>query len=108
MRLNDYTVQEIETLKRVTAAGCSATPTLLAVKVGVQDKSSVLNSNGKPGFSSRWDENVQWWMPGGYIVYILMNKIPAEPLNYNTYWRGQLFTKEDRDEIRSAFKKAYM
>ncbi|KAL8900637.1 MAG: hypothetical protein Q9207_005596 [Kuettlingeria erythrocarpa] len=108
MRLNDYTVQEIETLKRLTAGKCSATPTLLAVKVDVQDKSSVLNSTGKPGFSSRWDDNVQWWMPGGYIVYILMNKLPAEPLNSNTYWRGQLFTPEDRNEVRSAFKKAYM
>ncbi len=108
MRLNDYTVQEIETLKRLTAENCSATPILLAVKVDVQDKSSVLNSSGKPGFSSRWDDDVQWWMPGGYIVYILMNKLPAEPLNYNTYWRGQLFTMEDRNEVRSAFKKAYM
>ncbi|KAL8918051.1 MAG: hypothetical protein Q9208_007573 [Pyrenodesmia sp. 3 TL-2023] len=107
MRLNDWTMQEIETLERLTAGGCSATPTLLAVKVDVQDE-SVLNSSGKPEFESRWGENIQWWMPGGYIVYILMEKLPAEPLDIYTYWKGQRFTMEDRNEIRKAFKKAYM
>lgn len=92
MRLNFYTSAEIRTLERLTAAGCSATPTLLAVKADTQD---ALNH---PGLIS------PWWMPGGYIVYILMARIPAESLDISSFWS---FSQNERDEVRSAFRKAY-
>ncbi|KAL8651993.1 MAG: hypothetical protein Q9210_002945 [Variospora velana] len=95
MRLNAFTTQEIGMLERLTAERCSVTPTLLAVKVGTQDESLFSG----PGF------NTPWFMPGGYIVYILMAKIPAQPLDINSFWS---FTKDERDEVRSAFKKALM
>ncbi|KAL8944840.1 MAG: hypothetical protein Q9211_000447 [Gyalolechia sp. 1 TL-2023] len=95
MRLNYGTEQEIEALKMLTAAGCSATPNLLAVKIDVQDESVLHYPSGE-----------RWWMPGGYIVYILMEKLSAQSLDYGPFWNK--FTRHDRDEVRSAFKKAYV
>ncbi|KAL8743400.1 MAG: hypothetical protein Q9184_008120, partial [Pyrenodesmia sp. 2 TL-2023] len=105
MRLNGTTVQEVEILKRLTAAGCSSTPSLLAVKVDVQDE-SVLNSKEKPQFRKYWGDR-QWWMPGGYIVYILMAKLEAESLDINSFWDEKIFAKRDRDEVRVAFRKTF-
>ncbi|KAL8941734.1 MAG: hypothetical protein Q9216_002062 [Gyalolechia sp. 2 TL-2023] len=96
MRLNSYTRNEMEILEKLTAAACPVTPTLLAVQIDEQDP-SVLRSE-KCGF--------EWWMPGGYIVYILMNKLEAEPLELNSYWLDT--TRQERDQIRSAFQKSYM
>lgn len=67
MRLNWETEQETEAPENVTAAGCSVTPHLLAVKRDVQDESSM-----KRGY-------IIWGMPGGYVTYILMIKLPAQP-----------------------------
>lgn len=107
MRLNSATKNEIEILQRLTAARCSVTPSLLAVKIDVQDV-SVLNSKGKPGFEEQWGENKQWWMPGGYIVYILMTKLDAEPLDIILFWDERVFNKQQRDEVRSAFQASYL
>lgn len=91
MRLNYATEQEIDILKRLTSAGCSSTPSLLAVKIDAQEE-SVLDC----------------WMPGGYIAYILMTKLPGEPLDLNVFWNENVYTKADRDEVRKAFKESYM
>lgn len=107
MRLNSATQNEIEILQRLTAARCSATPSLLAVKIDVQDV-SLLNSKGKPRFEEQWGENKQWWMPGGYIVYILMTKLDAEPLDIVVFWDERVFNKQQRDEVRSAFQASYL
>ncbi|KAL8871044.1 MAG: hypothetical protein Q9174_003047 [Haloplaca sp. 1 TL-2023] len=104
MRLNFSTKNEIEVLQQLTAARCSVTPALLASKIDVQDE-SVLNSQGKPKFEEEWGEKRQWWMPGGYIVYILMSKLNAQTLHEDVYWG---FDRQQRDEVRSAFKKAYL
>ena len=106
MRLNGYTTQEIDTLERLTAADCSATPSLIATKVDVQDE-SVLNSKNSPEFQDFWGD-VQLWMPGGYIVYILMSKISAQPLDINSFWNERMFTKQDRHDVRVAFREAYL
>ncbi|KAL8946994.1 MAG: hypothetical protein Q9222_006676 [Ikaeria aurantiellina] len=103
MRLNDWTVQEIETLKRLTTAECSSAPRLLGVQVDVQDQSVLYF----PASDQR-QSDVRWWMPGGYIVYILMTKLSAEPLDICSYWEEHRFAREDRDEIRTAFRKAYL
>lgn len=104
MRLNGYTSQEIASLKRVTAAHCSVTPKLLAMKIEAQDE-SLLNSQDSPELQRYWG-NVKWWMPGGYVVYILMTKLPGQPLG--SFWDEQIFSPRDRQEIRDSFRTAYL
>ena len=43
------------------------------------------------------------YIPGGYVVFIAMTKIPAEPLHDDKYWA---YTLEEREKIRQAFKVA--
>ena len=104
MRLNGYTTQEIESLTALTAAGCSVTLKLLVVKIEAQDE-SVLNAQDKPELQHYWG-NVQWWMPGGYVVYILMTKVPG--LSLDLFWDERMFTPQDRHEIRISFRKSYL
>lgn len=42
-------------------------------------------------------------MPGGYVVFILMNKVPGEQLDWDLFWDKEEATRE---EIRRAFKTA--
>jgi hypothetical protein len=44
-------------------------------------------------------------MMGGYTVFMLMNKIPGEPLSYDMFWKKD---EKTREEIRVAFKEALM
>ncbi|KAL8994227.1 MAG: hypothetical protein Q9169_005743 [Polycauliona sp. 2 TL-2023] len=111
MRLNRATTNEIETLMRLTAAGCSATPRFLDLKIEKQDGSVLSSHHGKTTDSkpNGGEEGVQWWMPGGYIVYILMEKLlQARRLDIGTYWNEDLITAEEREEVRAAFKKSCM
>ncbi|KAL8830159.1 MAG: hypothetical protein Q9170_005864 [Blastenia crenularia] len=87
-----------ECVQTLTAAGCSVTPTLLAVQIAEQDQSVL---------EFRFPEStVQMWMPGGYIVYILMAKLPAQPMDINSFWND--YSRSERDQVRDAFKKSYM
>ncbi|KAL8671590.1 MAG: hypothetical protein Q9168_003914 [Polycauliona sp. 1 TL-2023] len=104
MRLNGWTTSEYETLEKLTAAGCSVTPSFLGVKIDVQDKTILAFKSA--GDDDRWPRDRNWWLPGGYIVYILMNKLPAQPLEYNAFWNDKVFTRQDRDCVRAAFKKS--
>ena len=94
-------------LQKLTAAGCSATPQLLGVKYDVQD-SLILESNSRPATEGRRRQDIDWWIPGGYIVYILMTRLQAQPLGINTFWDERLFTKQDRDDIREAFQRSFV
>ncbi|KAL8875462.1 MAG: hypothetical protein Q9198_006188, partial [Flavoplaca austrocitrina] len=107
LRYNAYTKGEIDTLQKLTAAGCSATPQLLGVKYDLQD-SSILESNSRPATGGRRRQDIDWWIPGGYIVYILMTRLQAQPLGINTFWDERLFTKQDRDDIREAFQRSFV
>lgn len=61
--LNDYTENEIDVLRTLTESGCSAAPKLLSWTRELQDETM--------------------WVPGGYVVYILMEKLPgAPPFNF--------------------------
>ena len=104
MRLNGYTKREIESLERVTAANCSSAPKLLGVKVDVQDE-SILSAKEGTEFYEEWG-NAKWWMPGGYIVYILMTKLPGQSLE--EFWNPKLFSAQDRHTIRLAFREAFL
>ncbi|KAL8670712.1 MAG: hypothetical protein Q9168_004761 [Polycauliona sp. 1 TL-2023] len=96
---------EIGNLRRLTAAGCSATPSLLDVKYDVQD---VLVPKPQDGVGSKvdWNQDTLWRLPGGYIVYILMTKLQAQPLDINTFWHE--FTRQQQDDVRAAFKKSFL
>ncbi|KAL9037324.1 MAG: hypothetical protein Q9180_003783, partial [Flavoplaca navasiana] len=107
LRYNAYTKGEIDTLQKLTAAGCSATPQLLGVKYDVQD-SLILESNNRPATGGHRRQDIDWWIPGGYIVYILMTRLQAQPLGINTFWDERLFTKQDRDDIREAFQRSFV
>jgi hypothetical protein len=79
--LNEFTQNEIDVLKKLTEDGCSAAPKLISWK------------------REKQDENMP--VPDGYVVYILMEKLPGvHPLDF---WAGEL---RDRDEIRRAFREA--
>ncbi|KAL9594116.1 MAG: hypothetical protein Q9219_007206, partial [cf. Caloplaca sp. 3 TL-2023] len=106
MRLNFDSRTEIDNLERLTAAGCSATPSLLGVKIDVQDESILHHKATVDNPDSMYEED-KWWMPGGYIVYILMEKLSAQPLSINTFWNEEEFTRQDRDDIRTAFQKSF-
>jgi hypothetical protein len=76
------TEQEIEALSILTKAGCSSSPALVTWKQEQQGKHD--------------------WVPGGYIVYILMSKVPGirvHPL--------QDFSLQEREAIRTSFKEAW-
>lgn len=96
MRLNSNTQNEIKQLQRVTEAGYEITPKLLAVRIEQQDETLMCESASQGG--------VRWWMPGGYVVYLLMEKLPAAPLSYRNYW--QLGASE-RQEIRNSFQEGF-
>ncbi len=81
---NADTEEEIEALETLTKAGCAAAPKLLSWTQGQQDNTM--------------------WVPGGYIVYILMEKLPgAPPVDF---WVEGRYSLEERNEIRAAFRKA--
>jgi hypothetical protein len=76
------TQNEIEALQILTQAGCSSSPTLLALK--------------------QENQSVDMWLPGGYIVYILMNKLPGIHID-----RIESLPRLERDELRKSFKNAW-
>ena len=81
---NDDTEDEIQALEDLTEAGCAAAPKLLSWTEEQQDNTM--------------------WVPGGYIVYILMEKLPgAPPMDF---WVEGRYSLEDRNAIRAAFRKA--
>ncbi|KAF3002450.1 hypothetical protein E8E13_004785 [Curvularia kusanoi] len=85
---NEHTVDEIKTLDRFRSTGCVHTPQLINV--------ICINS-----LSGIYQES----MAGGYTKFIFMTKLPGKRLEWDTFW-GK--TKEERDEIRLAFKVALM
>jgi hypothetical protein len=82
--LNDFTQNETDVLTKLTKDGCSSAPRLISWKREKQDKNMPV--------------------PDGYVVYILMEKLPGvHPLDF---WAEELFSRRDRDEIRRAFREA--
>ena len=80
MRLHWNTKNEIEQLRRLTKAGFEMTPKLLSVKITQQDETVMWEkSDGEDKIDRRW------WMPGGYVVYILMEKLPAVSLTHISF-----------------------
>ncbi|KAI9682484.1 MAG: hypothetical protein M1829_000276 [Trizodia sp. TS-e1964] len=85
MEVNIHAQKEIEALDRLTAAGCSCSPKLLAWIQEKQDASLPL--------------------PGGYVIYILMEKLPGES-PHDLFMPGRS-TLEERDQIRASFRPGF-
>ncbi|KAK2756237.1 hypothetical protein FQN54_005645 [Arachnomyces sp. PD_36] len=77
------TESELYALQHLTRAECSSTPTLRSWKQTKQ---------GKRG-----------WVPGGYVVYLLMNKLPGIQID-----QIEELSLKERNELRAAFKKAWI
>ena len=95
---NDYhisTRDEIVALKRLTKAQCPAAPKLLDIKEGIQNK---------PMLRSGWTGKEEIWVPGGYVVWILMEKLPGVDLA--EFFMPGKHSPQERQEIREAFRKA--
>ena len=73
---------EIWGLETLTKAGCSSSPSLLAWKKEIQSQ--------------------DMWIPQGFIVYILMNKLPGMRID----WIEQL-PQQERNDFREGFKRAW-
>ena len=82
--LSAHTEGEINALTRLTRGKCPYTPKLLSILSEKQDH--------------------KMWIPGGFIVFILMEKVPGVPLD--NFWSDM--TRSQRDEVRNAFRKTLM
>lgn len=83
-----HTEMEIMALERLTAKKCPYTPKLLSITQKQQDSTM--------------------WIPGGWLVFILMEKVPGVP-PFNFFYPSKdqpAMTRFQRDEVREAFKKA--
>lgn len=75
---------ELDALKDFTENKCTATPKLLGYRFDKQDGNDLV--------------------PGGYIMYLVWEKVPGDPLDINEFW-SLPFSR--RQIIRDKFKKAY-
>ena len=89
----DATRDEIRFLRRLTQARCPAAPRLLAIKEGTQE------SSVRSGECEYEEEEL---VRGGYVVWILMEKVPGEDLT-----GFKKYSPQEREEVRNAFRKAY-
>lgn len=75
---------ELTTLKMLKKFECDVVPDLLAYQEGKQGEDSIV--------------------PGGYITYVIWDKVPGEPLSREEFWELDL---ESRQAIRDKFREAY-
>lgn len=78
-----FSSRELKVLKGFTKTNCTSAPTLLSYE---QKKQAA-----------------DMWIPGGYILYMLMPKLLGTPLG-SMFWE---LDRGERDDIRQSFKEAY-
>ena len=76
---------EIKALEALTLAGCSYTPKYITSKHANQDPNS--------------------WVPGGFLDYVVMEKL--EGVAVSEEYLDRLRLEEQRD-LRNAFKSSYL
>jgi len=76
---------ELDALKAFTENRCTATPKLFGYQLDTQDADDLV--------------------PGGYIIYLVWEKVPGNSLDSQYFW-GLPYNQ--REVIRDNFKKAYM
>jgi hypothetical protein len=77
------TQNEVMALSILTHAACSSAPTMLDWKQEIQ--------------------SADMWLPDGYIVYILMNKLPGIRMDSLS-----ILPCQERHELRESFKAAWL
>jgi hypothetical protein len=82
--VKSYEPTELTTLKSLQEKGCDVIPRLLRYQCDQQDE----------------DDTV----PGGFITYVIWEKVPGESLNIQKFW-GYSFS--EREEIRLKFREVY-
>ena len=65
---------ESTTLKALNELECDVVPDLLAYQEGMQDEDSIV--------------------PGGYITYVVWDKVPGEPLDNDEFWELDLKARQ--------------
>lgn len=75
---------ELTALKALKKLECDVVPDLLAYQEGKQGEDSIV--------------------PGGYITYVVWDKVPGEPLSAEEFWGLDL---ESRQAIRDKFRGAF-
>jgi hypothetical protein len=75
---------ELVALKVLKKKRCDVVPDLLCYKEEVQDQDGIV--------------------PGGYITYVVWDKVPGQSLNMDTFWDLDLPT---RQAIRAKFREVY-
>ncbi|GIC92738.1 uncharacterized protein Aud_009209 [Aspergillus udagawae] len=75
---------ELETFKLLQSGGCSAVPRFLGHAERIQGEDGLL--------------------PGGYVRYLVWEKVPGEPLTEEFFWD---LDDTARKDIRSKFRAAY-
>lgn len=79
-----YQHSELMALKRFREGGCTVVPELLGYSETVQSRDGLV--------------------PGGYIRYLVWDKVPGESLSRALFWS---FETPERDLIRRKFRAAY-
>ncbi|KAF3480057.1 uncharacterized protein GIQ15_05404 [Arthroderma uncinatum] len=79
---SSWTNQEVGSLRHFNKKGCKVTPKLFNVKRSLQE----------------WGHSP---VPGGYIMFIVMEKVPGVPLTH--FWE---YDMAKRNKIRAAFRKS--
>jgi hypothetical protein len=82
--LHQRTHAELKALTSLDNADCTAVPQLLGLSEMVQV--------------------AQDYVPGGYINYIAWARVPGEPIDFDSYWEGDL---KYRNEVRAIFRATY-
>jgi hypothetical protein len=75
---------ELTTLKTLKKLGCDVVPDLLAYQEGKQGDDGIV--------------------PGGYITYVVWDKVPGEPLSLEEFWKLDF---KSRGEIRAVFRETF-
>jgi hypothetical protein len=75
---------ELTTLKALKKMECDVVPGLLSYQEGKQGEDSIV--------------------PGGYITYVVWDKVPGEPLNAEEFWELDL---KSRKAIRAKFREVF-
>lgn len=76
--------RELTILKALKKVECDVVPDLLAYQEGKQGEDSII--------------------PGGYITYVVWDKVPGEPLGEEEYWE---LDPESRQAILDKFREAF-
>ncbi|KAL5340318.1 hypothetical protein BJX70DRAFT_361414 [Aspergillus crustosus] len=83
--LTENGLRELEPLQILTENKCESTPTIREYHITQQGDDDLV--------------------PGGFLHYILMDRVPGVELSQDVFWS---LDREERDDIREAFQTAWL